>query len=93
MGAGLGGGSSDAAAVLLALPVLAGRVLPYARLLSLAAELGSDVPFFLLGGAAVGIGRGTELYPLPDCPPADGLLVAPGVHVPRPPPIAPWDPR
>ncbi len=81
MGAGLGGGSSDAAAVLLALPVLAGRRLALPRLMELAAELGSDVPFFLLGGAAVALGRGTELYPLPDSPARRGLLVAPGVHV------------
>ena len=66
MGAGLGGGSSDAAAVLLALPVLAGRRLQLARLCELAGELGSDVPFFLRGRRAVGIGRGTELFPLPD---------------------------
>jgi 4-diphosphocytidyl-2-C-methyl-D-erythritol kinase len=81
MGAGLGGGSSDAAAVLLALPVLAGRRLDLPRLMQLAAQLGSDVPFFLQGGAAVALGRGTELYPLPDCPPRRGLLIAPGVHV------------
>jgi 4-diphosphocytidyl-2-C-methyl-D-erythritol kinase len=81
MGAGLGGGSSDAAAVLLALPVLAGRPIALARLIELAAELGSDVPFFLLGGAAVGIGRGTELYPLPDGPPQRGVLVTPDLHV------------
>jgi 4-diphosphocytidyl-2-C-methyl-D-erythritol kinase len=81
MGAGLGGGSSDAAAVLLALPVLAGRPLELPRLMQLAAELGSDVPFFLLGGAAVAVGRGTELYPLPDLPAQRGLLVAPQVHV------------
>ena len=81
MGAGLGGGSSDAAAVLLALPALAGRRLPLAKLSELAAALGSDVPFFLLGGAAVGIGRGTELFPLPDLPAVAGLLLAPGVHV------------
>jgi 4-diphosphocytidyl-2-C-methyl-D-erythritol kinase len=81
MGAGLGGGSSDAAAVLLALPVLAGGCLELPCLMGLAAELGSDVPFFLLGGAAVGIGRGTELYPLPDSPPRRGLLIAPEVHV------------
>jgi 4-diphosphocytidyl-2-C-methyl-D-erythritol kinase len=43
--------------------------------------LGSDVPFFLLGGAAVALGRGTELYPLPDSPPRSGLLAAPEVHV------------
>jgi 4-diphosphocytidyl-2-C-methyl-D-erythritol kinase len=81
MGAGLGGGSSDAAAVLLALPALAGRRLGLPRLMELAADLGSDVPFFLLGGAAVALGRGTELYPLPDSPARHGLLVAPDVHV------------
>jgi len=81
MGAGLGGGSSDAAAVLLALPALAQRPLPMARLMELAAQLGSDVPFFLLGGRAVAVGRGTELYPLPDAPPRAGLLIAPGLHV------------
>jgi 4-diphosphocytidyl-2-C-methyl-D-erythritol kinase len=81
MGAGLGGGSSDAAAVLLALPVLAAKRLPLAKLMELAAALGSDVPFFLLGGTAVGLGRGTELYPLPDRGAAFGVLVAPGVHV------------
>jgi len=81
MGAGLGGGSSDAAAVLLAIPPLAGRRLHLARLMQLAAELGSDVPFFLLGGTAIALGRGTELYPLPDSPPRSGLLVAPGLHV------------
>jgi len=81
MGAGLGGGSSDAAAVLLALPALAGRRLGFPRLMELAAELGSDVPFFLLGGAAVAVGRGTELYPLPDSPQRRGLLIAPAVHV------------
>jgi 4-diphosphocytidyl-2-C-methyl-D-erythritol kinase len=81
MGAGLGGGSSDAAAVLLALPVLAGGRLAPDCLLRLAAELGSDVPFFLLGGAAAALGRGTELYPLPDFAPRPGVLAAPGVHV------------
>lgn len=81
MGAGLGGGSSDAAAVLLALPVLAGKALEPASLMRLAAELGSDVPFFLLGGAAVGIGRGTELYPLPDRGAHSGVLIAPQLQV------------
>lgn len=81
MGAGLGGGSSDAAAVLLALPVLAGRRPDLLQLHALAHELGSDVPFFLLGGRAVGIGRGTELFPLPDPPPAAGVLATPAVHV------------
>jgi 4-diphosphocytidyl-2-C-methyl-D-erythritol kinase len=81
MGAGLGGGSSDAAAVLLALPVLAGRILPLERLCELSAHLGSDLTFFLQGGTAVGIGRGTEVFPLPDQPARPGLLIAPGVAV------------
>ncbi|HWC99797.1 MAG TPA: 4-(cytidine 5'-diphospho)-2-C-methyl-D-erythritol kinase [Candidatus Sulfopaludibacter sp.] len=81
MGAGLGGGSSDAAAVLLALPALVGRPLGLRKLSELAQELGSDVSFFLLGGTAAGIGRGTELYPLPDAPSRPGILVAPGLHV------------
>lgn len=84
MGAGLGGGSSDAAAVLLALPVLTGRIIPIDRLLHLAETLGSDVPFFLLGGTAVGLGKGEELYPLPDLPPRPGVLIAPGIHVSTP---------
>jgi len=84
MGAGLGGGSSDAAAVLLALPVLAGREVDLPELCAMAEQLGSDVPFFLLGGRAVGIGRGSELFPLPDEPAPAGLLVVPGVHVSTP---------
>ena len=81
LGAGLGGGSSDAAAVLLALPVLAGRLADLASLCAMGRQLGSDVPFFLLGGTAVGIGRGSELFPLPDAPKRPGLLVTPDVHV------------
>jgi 4-diphosphocytidyl-2-C-methyl-D-erythritol kinase len=78
MGGGLGGGSSNAAAVLLALPVLMGRSLAVD---SIAAELGSDVPFFLTGGAAVGIGRGTEVYEIPDLKPQPILIVSSGLHV------------
>jgi 4-diphosphocytidyl-2-C-methyl-D-erythritol kinase len=84
MGAGLGGGSSDAAAVLLALPVLAGKSLALPSLLELAQQLGSDVPFFLLGGTTVGIGRGTELFPLPDGARREGIVVATGIHVSTP---------
>jgi 4-diphosphocytidyl-2-C-methyl-D-erythritol kinase len=81
MGGGLGGGSSNAAAILLALPVLLKKPLPLEKLLEIAGRLGSDVPFFLLGGACVGLGRGTELYPLPDVPAQPAVLVTPGVHV------------
>ena len=81
IGAGLGGGSSDAAAVLIALPALAGKPTPLSDLVRLAESLGSDVPFFLYGGTAVGLGRGTELYPLPDLRAQPALIVAPGIHV------------
>ena len=81
MGGGLGGGSSDAAAVLIALPSLAGRKVPMPRLLETGERLGSDVPFFLLGGCALGLGRGADLYILPDPAQVHGLLVAPPVHV------------
>jgi 4-diphosphocytidyl-2-C-methyl-D-erythritol kinase len=79
-GAGLGGGSSDAAAVLLALPALAGKTVPPDRLFTIAAQLGSDVPFFLRGGRALGLGRGEELYPLPSQRVRYALLVAPAIH-------------
>ncbi len=84
MGAGLGGGSSNAAAILLTLPVLAGRAIPLSKLLSLAAPLGSDVPFFLIGGTTLGLGRGEELYPLEDYPTLSGVLLTPGIHVSTP---------
>jgi 4-diphosphocytidyl-2-C-methyl-D-erythritol kinase len=80
LGGGLGGGSSNAASVLLALPRLLKKTISLAKLMELAAELGSDVPFFLMGGTAVGLGRGTELYPLPDAPSSPGLLITPGIH-------------
>jgi len=78
MGGGLGGGSSNAAAVLMALPVLAGRSLGVE---GIAADLGSDVPFFLTGGTALGIGRGTEVYELTDLKPEPILVVSAGLHV------------
>lgn len=80
LGGGLGGGSSNAAAVLLSLPPLLGKPLPLPKLIELASELGSDVPFFLLGGTALGLSRGTELYPLPDSPARPALIVCPEIH-------------
>ncbi len=64
-GAGLGGGSSDAAAVLTALNELSGGLLPCGQLESLAAGLGSDVPFFIRGTPATARGRGEILEPHP----------------------------
>jgi 4-diphosphocytidyl-2-C-methyl-D-erythritol kinase len=81
-GRGLGGGSSDAAAALHGYLRLTGRKLPTSRLLEIAASLGADVPFFLLGGRALGIGRGDEIYPLPATPKKYVLIVSPrDIHI------------
>jgi 4-diphosphocytidyl-2-C-methyl-D-erythritol kinase len=64
VGGGLGGGSSNAAAVLVGLDRLWRLDLGMAELHRLARRLGADVPFFLLGGTALGLGRGDEVYPL-----------------------------
>jgi 4-diphosphocytidyl-2-C-methyl-D-erythritol kinase len=81
MGAGLGGGSSNAAAVLIAIAAIARKRVSFGQLIGLGEKLGSDVPFFLLGGTAVAVGRGTELYPVPDQPRRHVLVVSTGVHV------------
>jgi 4-diphosphocytidyl-2-C-methyl-D-erythritol kinase len=84
-GRGLGGGSSDAAAALLGYLRLTRRTVPAPRLIEIAASLGADVPFFLLGGRALGIGRGDEIYPLPDIPKLTLLVVSPrDILVPTP---------
>jgi 4-diphosphocytidyl-2-C-methyl-D-erythritol kinase len=77
IGGGLGGGSSNAAATLRALNSLWNLNVSGADLQSLAASLGSDVPFFLLGGRARGRGRGEAVTPLPDGPQEWVLLVFP----------------
>lgn len=81
-GAGLGGGSSDAAAVLRAMNALWDEALPLACLREIGAALGSDVPFFLGESTlARGRGRGEVLEPLPPLPVGDLVLVLPPVHV------------
>jgi 4-diphosphocytidyl-2-C-methyl-D-erythritol kinase len=84
-GRGLGGGSSDAAAALLGTLRLADRKMPAERLIEIAASLGADVPFFLLGGRALGVNKGDEIYPLQDSPKKHLLVVSPKeIHVPTP---------
>jgi 4-diphosphocytidyl-2-C-methyl-D-erythritol kinase len=74
---GLGGGSSDAAAALIGMLQLTGAKLPLARLVEMASKLGADVPFFLFGGRALAVGRGNEIYPLPDLAEKTILVVSP----------------
>jgi 4-diphosphocytidyl-2-C-methyl-D-erythritol kinase len=79
-GAGLGGGSSDAAAVLRAMSLLT-RISEPERLASLALRLGADVPFFLAGGPARARGIGERLTPLTNFPRLDLALAVPRVEV------------
>lgn len=79
--AGLGGGSSDAATVMMALDDLLGLGLGTERLMALGLQLGADVPFFIYGRPAWATGIGEQLEPLPDLPPLSYLLVHPGFAV------------
>ena len=81
VGGGLGGGSSNAAAVLLGLDRLWGLGLGPDGLHLLARRLGADVPYFLLGGTALGLARGDEVYPLRQQIRAHLVLVDPGIQV------------
>jgi len=84
VGAGLGGGSADAAAALVLLDQLWSLDLDRTSLHRVAATLGSDVPFFLHGGLALGVGRGEEVYPLPDLGELGVVLAVPGVSISTP---------
>jgi 4-diphosphocytidyl-2-C-methyl-D-erythritol kinase len=79
--AGLGGASADAAATLQALNVLWDAKRPRPELARVAATLGADVPFFLQGGTALGLGRGDEIYPVDDLPRFGILVVKPSFGV------------
>ena len=78
---GLGGGSADAAAALLGLARLWRVPVRPAQLTDLAVSIGADVPFFLAGGTALGLGRGDEIYPLADLPRHWIVLLIPGFGV------------
>ena len=78
-GVGLGGGSSDAAATLLALNELWGLGLPLSELVHLASKLGSDVPFFIHKGTALVEGKGEKVTPLPSLPATCFVLLVPPV--------------
>ena len=79
--AGLGGGSADGAATLIALARAWRLNVKPSQLTDVAAVLGADVPFFLAGGTALGLGRGEEIYPLADLPRHWVVLLIPGFGV------------
>lgn len=79
--AGLGGGSSDAAVTLFALNKLFNADIPLFKLSEMGANIGTDVPFFLTGGTALGIERGELVFPLPDISPLFLVLGYPEVGI------------
>jgi 4-diphosphocytidyl-2-C-methyl-D-erythritol kinase len=88
---GLGAGSANAIAALIGLEHELGRQLSPSDRLRAAAEVGSDIPLFLLGGAVVGVGRGEEVYPLPDIPSLPCVIALPAVGVSTPQAYRDWD--
>jgi 4-diphosphocytidyl-2-C-methyl-D-erythritol kinase len=82
--AGLGGGSSNAAAVLLGLARLWQIEVDDCRIIEISMALGSDVPFFLVGGTALGIGRGEEVYSIEQVACDNLVLANPGFAVSTP---------
>jgi len=91
--AGLGGGSSDAAAAIRALSRLWAIDLTPEREREIAASLGADVPFFLLGGTALGVERGDVLFPLPDLPASWVAIAVPPLPISTAAAYAWWDER
>jgi 4-diphosphocytidyl-2-C-methyl-D-erythritol kinase len=90
---GLGGASANAAATLLALERTLRKTLPGAEKLRIAAEVGSDLPLFLVGGTVLGLGRGEEVYPLPDLPAMPCVIATPEIGVSTAKAFADWDLR
>jgi len=88
---GVGGASSNAVATLLGMERVLKAKIPAEDKLRMAAETGSDVPLFLVGGTVLGLGRGEDVYPLPDLPALDCVLVSPDVGVSTPRAFADWD--
>jgi 4-diphosphocytidyl-2-C-methyl-D-erythritol kinase len=88
---GMGGASSNAVATLLALERVMKKTLPGEERLRIAAEVGSDLPLFLIGGTVLGVGRGEQVYPLEELPGTACVVVTPEVGVSTPKAFAEWD--
>jgi 4-diphosphocytidyl-2-C-methyl-D-erythritol kinase len=88
---GLGGASANAVAALLGLERALKKTLPMHEKLRSAAEVGSDLPLFLVGGTVLGVGRGEQVYPLEDLPATACVVVTPEVGVSTPKAFAEWD--
>jgi 4-diphosphocytidyl-2-C-methyl-D-erythritol kinase len=88
---GLGGASSNAVAALLGLERALKKTLPSVEKLRIAAEVGSDLPLFLVGGTVLGVGRGEQVYALQDLSAMACVVVTPEVGVSTPKAFAEWD--
>jgi len=88
---GMGGASSNAVAVLLGLERVLNKSLAAEERLRIAAEVGSDLPLFLVGGTILGVGRGEQVYRLEDLPPTACVVVTPEVGVSTAKAFAEWD--
>jgi 4-diphosphocytidyl-2-C-methyl-D-erythritol kinase len=88
---GLGAASSNAVATMIGLERALKKKLSGAARLRIAAAVGSDLPLFLVGGTALGVGRGEEVYPLPDLPSVPMVVVTPEIGVSTPKAFADWD--
>ena len=88
---GLGGASANAISALLALERAFKKELPGPEKLRIAAEVGSDLPLFLVGGTVLGAGRGEEVYPLSDLPPTPCVVATPEMGISTPKAFADWD--
>lgn len=88
---GMGAASSNAVATLIALERELKADIPPHEKLRIAAEVGSDLPLFLIGGTVLGVDRGQEVYPLQDLPQMNLVVVTPPVGVSTPKAFAKWD--
>jgi 4-diphosphocytidyl-2-C-methyl-D-erythritol kinase len=90
---GLGGASANAVAALLGLERALKNELPGPERLRIAAEVGSDLSLFLVGGTVLGVGRGEDVYPVPDLPAMPCVVATPEIGVSTPKAFADWDLR